>query len=267
MTDPNRTFGAAAVAAMFAQARREQRPAFLPYYPVGYPTLADSLDAIVAMAQAGVDGFEIGVPFSDPLADGPVIQAASQVALDNGITVSKALEAVRELRARGVTQPMLMFGYLNPIIAYGVEQYITDAKAAGADGFIIPDLPADEAPRFAACEREGMALVFFLAPTSNPERIRMASTAAKGFIYVVSVTGITGARADLPDDLTAFIARLRAETDKPLVLGFGISKPEHVRMMSDLVDGYIVGSALVRAGQHGPDAVRDLAVSLLPVIR
>lgn len=267
MTDSPRIHGEAALSAMFARARQEHRPAFLPYYPIGYPTLADSLDAIVAMAQTGVDGFEIGVPFSDPLADGPVIQAASQVALDNGITVRGALDAVRELRARGVTQPMLMFGYLNPIIAYGVEQYIVDAKAAGADGFIIPDLPPEEAPRFAACEREGMALVFFLAPTSNPERIRMAGAATRGFIYVVSVTGITGARADLPEDLTAFIGRLRAETDQPLVLGFGISKPEHVRLLSGLVDGYIVGSALVRAGADGPDAVRDLAASLRPVVR
>ncbi|MFW5691090.1 MAG: tryptophan synthase subunit alpha [Chloroflexota bacterium] len=254
--------GLDAIAAMFSRTAGEGRAAFLPYFPIGYPTYEDSVEAIYAMAQADVDGFEIGIPFSDPLADGPTIQAATQVALDNGTTVADALRAVRDLRARGVTQPMLMFSYLNPLIAYGTDRFVADAKAFGADGLIVPDLPPEEAPLFGACAREGLALVFFLAPTSDASRVRLVAERATGFIYVVSLTGITGARAELPADLNDFINRVRAETDVPLVLGFGISKPEHARMMTGLVNGFIVGSALVRAAGDGVPAVADLAWTL-----
>ncbi len=256
--------GIEALAAMFAQAKAQQRAAFLPYFPIGYPTYAESLDAIVAMAEQGVDGFEIGIPFSDPLADGPVIQAATQIALENGTTVRQCLEAVRELRARGVTQPMLLMGYVNPVLAYGVEEFVGDAKAAGADGLIIPDLPPEEGAQVdAACTGEGMAHVYMIAPTSSAARIALVGKRATGFIYVVSLTGITGVRAELPPTLTEFIARVKAQiTDVPLVIGFGISKPEQARRMSDLVDGFIVGSALVRAGKEGVSAVRELAGTL-----
>lgn len=254
--------GIEAIDAMFARTQAEGRAAFLPYFPVGYPSYDDSLQAIERMAGTGVDGFEIGVPFSDPVADGPTIQAATQVALENGVTVRHALVAVKTLRERGVQQPMLIFSYLNPLIAYGIDQMIADAKSAGADGFIIPDLPPEEAHLFDACRDAGLALVFFLAPTSDTERIRLVAEQATGFIYVVSLTGITGARTDLPPDLQAFIDRVKAQTDRPLVLGFGISTPEHARSMTGLVNGFIVGSALVRAAQSGPDSVRDLAQSL-----
>lgn len=254
--------GLEAISAMFERAKAAKRAAFLPYFSVGYPTYADSLDAIEKMAALDVDGFEIGIPFSDPLADGPVIQAASQVALENGITVQHGLDTIRELRRRGVRQPMLIFSYVNPLIAYGTEKIVMDAKAAGADGFIIPDLPPEEAHLFAACQRENMALVFFIAPTSKPERIRLVGEVATGFIYVVSLTGITGARSDLPSDLVDFIGRVRAETSQPLVMGFGISKPEHARMMTGLLDGFIVGSALVRAAGESINAVEALARDL-----
>jgi tryptophan synthase alpha chain len=251
------------IAHMFEQAKSENRAAFLPYFPIGYPTYDESLAAIEAMANVGVDGFEIGIPFSDPLADGPVIQEAAQIALDNGTTVRSALGAVRELRSRGVTQPMLMFSYLNPLVAYGTERFVVDAKAAGADGFIIPDLPPEEAHLFAnACQRENMALVLFLAPTSNAERIRLVGERATGFIYVVSVTGITGARTELPPDIVEFIGRVRGAVSQPLVMGFGISTPDHVRVLNGLVEGLIVGSALVKAGKEGTEAVRTLAKSL-----
>lgn len=255
--------GLDAIEAMFAKAEGENRAAFMPYFPIGYPDYEASLDAIQVMAEVGADGFEIGVPFSDPLADGPTVQAATQIALENGMTVKKVLDGMRELRGRGVTQPMLLMSYLNPLIAYGIEQIVMDAKEAGADGFIVPDLPPEEAAMFAEyCEREGLALVFFLAPTSNTERIKLVGKQAKGFIYVVSLTGITGERKDLASGLNEFIARIRAETDVPLVLGFGISTPEHARMMNGLVNGFIVGSAIVRAGKAGTDTVRDLAKSL-----
>lgn len=256
--------GLAAVEAMFAKAKAAHRAAFLPYFPIGYPNYADSIEAIAAMAAEDVDGFEIGIPFSDPLADGPVNQAATQIALENGTTVRKCLQAVRELRARGVHQPMLMMGYLNPIIAYGQEKFVQDAKAAGADGLIVPDLPPEEGAALSeACAAAGLALVFFVAPTSSPERIALVAERATGFIYVVTLTGVTGARAELPPDLTSFIARLKAQVkDTPLVMGFGISTPEQARAVGNLVDGFIVGSALVRAGKEGVEAVRALASSI-----
>jgi tryptophan synthase alpha chain len=192
-----------------------------------------------------------------------VIQEATQIALSNGVTVRKCLDAVRELRARGVQQPLMMFSYLNPLLRYGVEAFVRDAKAAGADGFIIPDLPPEEASEFIrACEQEDMALMFFVAPTSSPQRIALAAQHARGFLYVVSLTGVTGARTHLPADLTEFIQRVRQQTDKPLVLGFGISTPEHARQMNGLVDGFIVASALIRLGKQGVEPVRALAESL-----
>jgi tryptophan synthase alpha chain len=255
--------GLESIAAMFAAARLQHRAAFLPYFPVGYPTYAESLDIIEAVANTGVDGFEIGMPFSDPLADGPTIQAATQVALENGTTVRRCLDAVRELRGRGVRQPMLMMGYLNPILAYGPEKFVQDAKTAGADGLIVPDLPPEEAKVLEVnCAENGLALVFFLAPTSSDERIALVSARTSGFIYMVSVTGVTGARTNLPPDLTDFIARVRAQTDKPLVVGFGIGQPEQARAMNNLTDGFIVGSALVKAGGSGAEAARELASRL-----
>lgn len=259
--------GIAALDAMFARAKAQQRGAFLPYFPIGYPNYAASLATIKALADAGVDGFEIGIPFSDPIADGPTIQAATQVALEGGATVRTCLEAVRTLRRHGVTQPMLMMGYANPLVAYGADAFVRDARAAGADGLIVPDLPPEEAAMFAdSCTREGLALVFMLAPTSNDERIKLASAKATGFIYVVSLTGITGARRELPVYLKDFITRLRASTDKPLVLGFGISTPKHAREVSGLTDGFIVGSALVRAGGESVEAARNLAASMVAAI-
>lgn len=263
MTSTTALHGLDSIATMFARAKEQNRAAFLPYFPIGYPDYQTSLDAIVAMAESDVDGFEIGMPFSDPLADGPVNQAAMQIALDNGTTVKKCIEAVRTLREKGVTQPMIMMGYLNPLLTYGVEAFVKDAKAAGADGLIIPDLPPEEGALFAeACAREGIALVFFLAPTSNAERIAFVGRQATGFIYVVTLTGVTGERRQLPPDLAQFIARLKANVNTPLVMGFGIGTPEQARAMNGLVDGFIVGSALVRVGKGGVEPVRELAASL-----
>ena len=267
MTETRQNHGTAALEAMFRRAKSQNRAAFLPYFPIGYPTHEASIESVKTMAALGVDGFEIGIPFSDPIADGPTIQAATQISLENGTTVRKCLEALRSLRNSGVTQPMLMMGYANPLVAYGTDRFVRDARAAGADGLIVPDLPPEEAAMFAdSCAREGLALVFMLAPTSNDQRIELVTRNATGFIYVVSLTGITGARRDLPANLKEFIARLRSRTDKPLVLGFGISTPDHAREVSQLTDGFIVGSALVRAGGQGIDAVRDLVLSICAAI-
>jgi tryptophan synthase alpha chain len=261
MANANVATGLDSIAAMFTRAREQERPAFLPFFTIGYPTYDQSIETIQALAAQGADGFEIGMPFSDPLADGPVIQMATQTALDNGVTVQKCLDAVRTLRQRGVQQTMLMMGYVNPMLAYGVETFVHAAREAGADGLIIPDLPPEEAGQFTqACKREGLALVFFLAPTSNLERIELVAARATGFIYLVSVTGITGARTELPPDLTDYIARVRAKTDMPLVLGFGIGTPEHARQLKGLVDGFIVASALIKL--RDVDKVHALAADI-----
>jgi tryptophan synthase alpha chain len=260
MTEVRQQTGLEAIAAMFERAKSQDRPAFLPYFPIGYPDYDSSLEALHAMSQLDVDGFEIGIPFSDPLADGPIIQAATQRALENGVTVRKCLEAVRTLRGRGVHQPMLMMGYVNPMLAYGAERFVQDARAAGVNGLIIPDLPPEEADQFVTlCRREGLALIFFLAPTSNAVRIDRVAEQATGFIYVVSLTGVTGVRTELPPDLRDYIARLRARTTVPMVLGFGISTPDHARMLKGLVDGFIVASALIRAAAEGIDRAVALA--------
>ena len=172
------------------------KPIFMPYFPLGYPDLKTSVDVIEALAKNGADLIEVGLSFSDPLADGPVIQQATQIALEKGITVKKSLEAVKELRKRGVTIPLILMGYYNPMLAYGLEKFIRDAKEAGADGFIIPDLPMEEAEEFTSVAGD-MPLIQMLAPTSPDERMEAIARNAKGFIYLVSVTGVTGERREI----------------------------------------------------------------------
>lgn len=262
MNAPRTLQGLAAVDAMFARARAQNRAAFMPYFTIGYPSYDESLAMIEDAASSDVDAFEIGVAFSDPLADGPVLQVAAQTALENGVTPARALDAIRTLRERGVSQPIFIFSYLNPLMAYDTDRFVRDAKEAGVDGFIIPDLPPEEAGLFAACAREGLALIFFVAPTSSESRIKLVSEQATGFIYIVAVTGITGPRSQLPEDLIALVERVRAQTDKPLVLGFGISTPAHARTLNHLMDGFIVASALARIIPEGRDAVHQLVLGL-----
>jgi len=223
----------------------KNKPIFMPYFPLGYPDLATSIDVIEALAKNGADLIEVGLSFSDPLADGPVIQQATQVALEKGITVKKSLEAVKELRARGVTIPLILMGYYNPMLAYGLEKFIRDSREAGADGFIIPDLPMEEAEEFTAVAGD-MPLIQMLAPTSPDERMEAIARNAKGFIYLVSVTGVTGERREISNDLGALIARVRAHTSAPVCVGFGIGTPEQAQQVGQLADGVIVGSACVK---------------------
>ena len=249
----------------FTIAKNQGQAAFMPYLPVGYPDLPTSLDLFQALVEAGADLIEVGVPFSDPLADGPTIQAATQQALAHGVTSADCLATVRALRGRGVETPMLLMGYVNPILAYGTERYVADAAAAGADGFIIPDLPPDEAGDMeAACRQHGLAMIYLVAPTSTPQRLALAAKHSSGFLYLVSVAGITGARSELPPHLAGFIASAREHTDLPLAVGFGIGAPEQAQAVGALADGVIVGSALVReAGQPEPRRrVFNLASSL-----
>ncbi len=220
----------------------------MPYYPLGYPDLETSIDVAQALAGSGADMIELGLSFSDPLADGPVIQNATQIALQNGISIRKSLDALSAIRGRGVNIPLVLMGYYNPILAYGLKKFVSDALRLGADGFIIPDLPLEESAEFSdAIGDSGMPLIRMLAPTCSPERMQSISAGARGFIYLVSVTGVTGARQSVANGLADLIGSVRHHTDLPVCVGFGISTPEQARAVGMLADGVIVGSACVRA--------------------
>ena len=223
----------------------KNKPIFMPYFPLGYPDLPTSIDVIEALANSGADLIEVGLSFSDPLADGPVIQQATQVALEHGITIKKSLAAVAELRKRGVTIPFILMGYFNPMLAYGLEKFVHDAREAGADGFIVPDLPLEEAGEFQSLVGD-MPLIQMLAPTSPNERMESIARNAKGFIYLVSVTGVTGARTAISGGLGDLVQRVRDHTSVPVCVGFGIGTPEQAAQVGALADGVIVGSACVK---------------------
>ncbi|MCB0004985.1 MAG: tryptophan synthase subunit alpha [Anaerolineales bacterium] len=245
--------GRSHIATAFQQAKAAQRAALMPYYTLGYPDRATSLDGVAAIAPYA-DLFELGVPFSDPLADGPTIQHSTQKALENGTTSRDCLAMVRELRGRGVTAPFLLMGYYNPIMAYGLDAYVKDVAAAGADGLLVPDLPPEEADELeAAAAAAGLALIHFLAPTSHPARISKVVARAQGFIYAVSVTGITGARQAVSTRLPEFVGSIKAQTNVPVAVGFGISTPAQAADVGTFADGVIVGSALINAVDAAED--------------
>ena len=238
----------------------QNKPIFMPYFPLGYPDLDTSVDVIEALAGNGADLIEVGLSFSDPLADGPVIQQATQVALEKGITVRKSLEAVKEIRNRGVDIPLIFMGYYNPMLAYGLEKFICDAVEAGIDGFIVPDLPMEESEEFisavGADGRPPVPLIPMLAPTSSSERMEMIARNAKGFIYLVSVTGVTGERKSISEGLSELVARVREHTSVPVCVGFGISTPEQAKEVGKMADGVIVGTACVKTIGGSPEPVQ-----------
>jgi len=253
------------IGAVFTKAKQEKHAAFMPYHAMGYPDRATTLEVIKTLADVGADLFEIGIPHSDPLADGPMIQTATYTAIMNGTTVKDCLAMVRELRDAGVDQPFCAMTYYNPLFAYGIEKFVADASAAGIDGLLVPDLPPEEAEEVGvACQKAGLATIQFLAPTSTEERIKFVARHATGFIYLVSVTGITGARTELPPDLKLFAQRVRKHTDLPLAIGFGIGTGAQATEVGAIAEGVIVGSALVKAAasEAGVDAVRTLGSAL-----
>ena len=233
---------------IFAETHRQGRAALMPYITLGFPRRDLSLEVARQICRSGADLIELGIPFSDPLADGPTIQHSTQVALQQGMHMADCLEQVNDLRRDGVEQALLMMGYYNPMLAYGLERLVADTAQAGADGFIVPDLPFEETGELAArCRAHGLALVEFVAPTTPDSRLVEIVKAASGFLYLVTLTGVTGERSSLPADLSTFIQRVRAQTDLPLAVGFGISTPAQARVVGAMADGVIVGSALVRA--------------------
>jgi tryptophan synthase alpha chain len=237
----------------FQAARRADRAALIAYLTLGYPDPETSVRLVEAAASAGADLIELGIPFSDPLADGPTIQHSTQVALGQGITVRGCIDLAQELRDRGVTRPLLFMGYYNPILAYGVERFAGEAARAGVDGLIIPDLPPEEGASLeAACCRLRIALVYLAPPNVAPERLAMLAKRTSGFLYLVSVKGVTGARAGVPEALGEFVARARGAAHTPVAVGFGIATPEQAAAVGRLADGVIVGSAIIQAVEANP---------------
>jgi tryptophan synthase alpha chain len=235
---------------MFAATRRRQEIALIPYVTAGYPSVTASLDFVQAAADAGADAIEIGLPFSDPVADGPTIQAASHEALVNGFKVRPFLA---ELKARPRVCPMIVMTYLNPLLALGAEAFSLLAEA-GVCAVVVPDLPEEEAAAVGRdAARFGIDLVLLVAPTSSPERLQRIGSTSKGFLYVVGVVGVTGARKETDTSLPAFLDVVRTMTTLPLVTGFGLSDPDHVRAIAPHTDGVIVGSRFVDAIRRGED--------------
>lgn len=248
------------IAAAFAQAREQGRLALIPYVMAGHPDVAASEALAVALCEAGADVLELGVPFSDPLADGATIQAAAQRALENGMTPAGALALAARVTTR-VRTPVVLMGYYNPIFSYGVERYVADANKAGVAGLIVPDLPPEEAaPLAESAARRGIELIYLVTPTSPDQRIELVANAAgksgNGFIYCVALSGVTGARDTVSVQLPAMLARVRAHTRLPLAVGFGISRPEHVARIGTMADGAVVASALINALDAAPEAER-----------
>lgn len=232
----------------FARLRGAGRAALMPYLTMGYPQFESALELAPALVEAGADLIELGVPFSDPLADGATIQAAAQRALENGMTLAGCLEQAAALRASGIEVPLVLMGYYNPILQMGPAEFARRAADAGIDGLIVPDLPPEEAGELQAALRgTNLALVFLLPPTADEARVRDVAQRSFGFVYLVSLTGVTGARDRLPADLEAFVGRVRRVTDRPLAVGFGIGTPAQAAQVARIADGVIVGSALIRA--------------------
>jgi len=243
---------------------QDKKAAFMPYVVAGFPDVENCVQIIQGLVEAGADLIELGVPFSDPIADGPVIQSAGQKALLNGVTVKGCLGIAARVREEGIDIPIILMSYLNPLIAYGLDKLVEDAAAAGVDGFIVPDLPPEEGAGFeAACRQNGLALIYLLSPASSAERIELVAAHASGFVYLVSLTGVTGTRDSLSAGLAGFISRGRKATDLPLAVGFGISNKNQAAAVAEMADGVVVGSALVSAANESTAAVFTLAEEIV----
>lgn len=242
------------VDALFRKLKRDQRCGLIAYVTCGD---GDTVRIVEELEEAGADAIELGIPFSDPIADGPVIQAAAQRALGNGTTTKHVFEIAKAIRAKSEI-PLIAFSYLNPIMRYGAERFATDAKAAGIDSLLLTDLPPEVAKELRdALHEQSLGCVFLLAPTSTDARIKTVDKASDGFVYYVSTTGVTGARKELDPALLERLDEVRGKLRKPIAVGFGISRHEHYQLLRDRCDAIVVGSAIVRAVGEGrpPGAV------------
>jgi tryptophan synthase alpha chain len=231
------------IASVFA---KPNHTAFIPYVTVGYPNIEATLRVVSLLAESGCDLVELGIPFSDPIADGVTIQKSSFHALQNGVTPKVCLEVAQKLNQE-LKIPLAFMSYFNPILNYGLEEFCAACAKSGIDGLIIPDLPPEEGSALEIItQNRGLDLIYLLAPTSTKERIQLVAQKSRGFIYLVSVTGVTGARDNLPSGLEAFVTRVRKVATQPLCLGFGISTPQQARQISKIVDGVIIGSRIIQ---------------------
>ena len=240
------------IAAAFERIRSSRAPGLVTYVTAGDPNLEQTAEILASLSASGADVLEVGVPFSDPLADGPVIQRASERALASGTTLRGVLATIKKTRAR-IGAPIVLFTYANPVLRMGEEAFVTAAADAGVDGVLVLDLPVEEAGAFRARLVEaGIDPIFLLSPTTTDARIRESAALGRGFLYVISRLGVTGARTEVATDAQALAVRIRAHSDLPLALGFGISRPEHVAQVGQWVDAAVVGSALVSViAEHG----------------
>jgi tryptophan synthase alpha chain len=230
--------------------------ALIPYLTVGYPNVETTLDMARLIASSGGDLIELGIPFSDPLADGTTIQRASYHALRQGVSPQQCLEVARTLR-KEIKIPLVFMTYYNPVHRYGLDAFCSDCSQAGINGLIIPDLPPEEGAEIEKLSEEyGLDLIYLLAPTSTDERIDMVATRSRGFIYLVSLTGVTGARDSLPPELESFVKRVRQRAQQPLCVGFGISSPDEARRVAKVADGVIVGSRIIQLLDENEPAVK-----------
>lgn len=251
----------------FKRLKKHGKKAFIPYIMAGDPSLEKTKDIVFLFEECGADIIELGVPFSDPLADGPTIQRASERALRNGVTLRKVISLVIDVRQK--TQiPIVLMTYYNPVFKYRENDFIKDAKDAGVDGVIIPDLPPDEAKDFIKMSKKaGLNTVFLLAPTSTEDRIQKVIKSSSGFIYYVSITGITGANLSLDGSMEVLISKIKGYTDTPVAVGFGVSTAEDASAVAGVSDGVIIGSAIVKKVQESPDQLKQYLVSLREAIQ
>ena len=259
------------VSARFEELRAKGQAALIPFITAGDPNLDATAKALRVLDQNGADLIELGVPYSDPLADGPVIQAAATRALQNGATLEKVLDVVR-LVAPELRSPIILFTYYNPILNIGVDNFLQKIYAAGVRGLVVPDLPLEESHvLLEPAEKAGIEVILLIAPTSPPDRVRAIAEKSQGFIYVVSATGVTGVRTEVAKGVKTMIEELRTITDKPIAVGFGISQPEHAKQVIDWnADGAIVGSAMVKKlaePDGGLHAIAELCKTLKHAIR
>lgn len=233
------------IAAVFTRLKKEKRKALIPYICCGDPTMEFTKQLAITLAQSGADIIELGIPFSDPVADGPVIQKSAVRALAGGATLDKIFTIGKQIRAQ-VSTPLVMMTYFNLIYVRGIKNFIKDAKNSGINGLIVPDLPVEEGKELLeAAEKEGLALIYLVTPNTSAERIKLIAERSRGFLYCVSVKGVTGARKELDKELANFIHKTRNITDLPIAVGFGIANPEMAGEVASFADGAIIGSALI----------------------